>query len=79
MCRARLGAEDAGGDPQPGGGGLVAGVVLCDSDLAADRPELGGDGRLVGGEPVEAVEDRVMLGAPGASTETMCSTPPPRM
>src|SRR5919108_843127 len=57
----RSGAEDSGGDPQAGGGGGVAGLVLARGDLAGDRAELGGDRRLAGLDALERVEDQVVL------------------
>jgi hypothetical protein len=41
----------------------VVGALLGVGDLAADRAEQRGDRRLVRGDAVEAVEDRVLLGA----------------
>src|SRR5438270_375383 len=58
-------AEHAGRDPEPGGGGGVAGVVLAVGDLAGDLAELGRDGALGGFDAFEAVEDLVVLGAAG--------------
>jgi hypothetical protein len=63
--RAASAAEDACRDPEAGGGGGEAGVVLAVGDLPGDLAELRGHGALGGMDALEAVEDLVVLGAAG--------------